>query len=138
MDSATSFTSEPSGVTLLDVAHLLRSGGVTLLLQLLLLARLARVEWREERQRLLHMLGVAVLGFACLLSALLFTGGLVLAAAWDTGYRLPAFVGLVLVYTAGIAVAWHRLRTLAAHGEQSFSALREELAADAAVLKENL
>lgn len=123
---------------MLDIARLLRSGGDELLLQLLLLMRLARIEWQQERLRLLHMLGVGLIGFACLLAVMLFSGGLLVAAAWDTGYRLPALLGLVLIYGAGLGLAWRRLQTISALGEQSFSALREELAANAAVLKRNL
>lgn len=110
----------------------------TLLGYALLHAQLAQVEWQEEKQRLLRMAAITLLGFACLLSALLFAGGLALAAAWQTDYWLASCAGLVILLAAGAAAAWRRLQTLAARGDQAFAASREELSADAVLLKRNL
>lgn len=131
-------TPEPGATTPLDVLRLLRSGGGAMFAQALLHGRLAHVEWQEEKGRLLRMLAVTLLGFACLVCLLLFAGGLVVAATWPTAYRLPACAGLLSLYATGVVVAWRRFQALAAHGEQTFAASREELAADAALLKENL
>ena len=138
MEAAPTPTAELSSTTPLDVVRLLRSGGGALLVQALLHGQLARIEWQEEKQRLLQMLAITLLGFACLLCVLLFAGGLLLAATWDTAWRLPAFAGLVLLYGAALAMAWRRFQTLAALGDRAFAGLRAELAADAALLRSNL
>ena len=129
---------ESSGTSPLDVVRLLHSGGEGLWVQAVLHARLASVEWQEEKQRLLRMLLITLLGFACLLCVMLFGGGLLLAATWDTAFRLPTLAALVLAYGAGAAVAWRHFQATAELGALAFAALREELATDAALLKENL
>lgn len=138
MEAAPTVTAEPSTTTPLDVVRLLRSGGGALLAQALLHGQLARIEWQEEKKRLLRMLAITLLGFACLLCVLLFAGGFMLAVAWDTAWRLPVFAGLVLLYGAATALAWRRFQRLAALGDRAFAGLREELAADAALLRSNL
>lgn len=127
-----------SAATPLDVVNLLRSGGGALLAQGLLHAELAGIEWQEEKQRLLRLLVIILLGFTCLLGGLLFAGLLALAAAWDTAWRLPMGIGVVLLYVGGAAIAWRHLRATAALGEQAFAASRAELAADAALLRGSL
>lgn len=138
MAAAPSVAAEPSTTTPLDVVRLLRSAGGALLVQALLHGQLARIEWQEEKQRLLQLLAVTLLGFACLLCVLLFAGGLLVAATWDTAGRLPALAGLVLLFGAALALAWRRFQRLAALGEHAFAGLRQELAADAALLRSNL
>lgn len=122
----------------LDLVRVLRSGGGALFDQARLHGQLAHVEWQEEKQRLLRMLAVTLLGFACLLCAMLFAGGLALSATWETDYRLHVFAGLVLLSIAGTVTAWRQFQALAALGEQAFVGSREELAADAALLKGHL
>jgi len=123
------------GLELLGAARILNSAGGALWAQALLHGQLAQVEWKEEKNRLLKMLAVTLLGFAGLLSAVLFAGGLVLAAAWDTAYRIQAFAGLAFLCGLAVAVAWRRFQALSALSAGSFAASREELAADAAVLE---
>jgi uncharacterized membrane protein YqjE len=122
----------------MDVVRLLRSGGGALLVQALLHGQLAHIEWQEEQKRLLRMLAIGVLGFACVMCVLLFSGALAVAAAWQTAWRLPVLAALVILYAAGTAVAWRRFDALAALGDQAFAASRDELALDAALLKRNL
>lgn len=129
---------ESAGVRLLDVARLLQSASGALLVQTLLHGHLARVEWEEEKNRLLKMLFATLLGFACLLCVLLFAGALVLAASWETAYRFPALLCLILFYICGVALAWWRFQVWSALGAQTFAASREELAADADMLKGSL
>lgn len=124
--------------SLLDIVRILRSAGGPLFTQTALHAQLARVEWAQEKGRLLHMLLVAVLGFAFLLCGLMFAGVLVLAVSWDTGFRLPAMLALVLLFALGVHFAWQRLQSLSAQGERAFAATREELAADIALLRSKL
>lgn len=124
--------------SVLDIVRILRSAGGPLFTQTALHAQLARVEWAEERSRLLRMLLVALLGFACLLCALLFAGTLVLALSWDTSFRIPALMTLILLFAVGVRLAWQRLQLLAAQGERAFAATREEIAADIALLRSKL
>ena len=135
---ATQADGEPAAVKLLDVARLLRSAKGALLVQALLHGHLARIEWEEEKNRLLKMLLATLLGFACLLCVLLFGGALILAASWETAYRIPALLCLILLYGCGVAAAWWRFRAWSALGTQTFAASREEFAADASLLKASL
>jgi uncharacterized membrane protein YqjE len=126
------------GLHPLEAVRTLRSASGELLAQAMLQGALARLEWDEEINRLLNMLLFGLLGFACLLCMLLFAGGVALAATWETIYRMHTIAGLVLLFSAGMAYAWRRLQAWSARGERSFAALREELAADAALLKASL
>lgn len=138
MEPAPAFATGPSFTTPLDVVRLLRSGGDALLVQALLHGQLARVEWQEEKKRLLRLVAVTLLGSACLLCLLLFSGGLVVAAVWNTAWRFPVLALFVIGYGAGTAAAWRQFQALAALGDQAFAASREELSADAALLKRSL
>lgn len=126
------------GIHTLDAVRMLRSAGEALSVQALLHGQLAQVEWEEEKVRLLKIVIATMLGFACLLCVLLLAGALLLAATWGTAYRLPAAASLLLVYGSGVAIAWRRVQDLAALRHQGFAASREELLADAALLKASL
>ena len=114
---------------------MLHAAGGALFAQALLHAELAGVEWQEEKNRLLRMLAIALLGFACLLCTLLYAGGLALATAWETAYRMPVLAALVILFGCCTVAAWRGFRAQAALGSQSFAASRRELAADTAVLR---
>lgn len=114
---------------------MLRSAGGELLVQASLYARLAQVEWEEERRRLQKMLLVSLIGFACLLCLMLFVGALVMLLAWDSGYRIPAMLAVMLLYGIGLGVAFYSLKRLSARSRDAFAATREELAADIALFK---
>lgn len=103
----------------------------------LLHAQLARIEWEQEKDRLLKMLVLLLLGFACLLCVMLFAGGLVVAATWDTSSRIVAIAGLLPLYGLGVALAWRRFQACSALGGKIFTASLDELAADAALLRTN-
>ncbi|MDP9140204.1 MAG: hypothetical protein M3O62_05345 [Pseudomonadota bacterium] len=122
----------------LDAVRILRAAGGALLAQATLHGRLARVEWAHEKLRLSKMLAVALMGFASLLCVMLSVGGLLLAFYWDTSYRIPVALTLIALYGVGTGIAWRRFQALSALGSQSFSATREELAADIALLKSAL
>jgi uncharacterized membrane protein YqjE len=122
----------------LDALRLLRSAGKALFAQLALHGKLALVEWAEEKNRLTKMLIVALLGFACVLCVMLLSSALVLAIFWDTAYRLPAVMALLIVFATGIAYASYRLHALAALGSQAFASSREEFATDMAMLRSQL
>lgn len=116
---------------------MLRAGGA-LFAQAALLGQLAWVEWAEEKSRLLKMLNVTLLGFACLLCVMLLAGVLVLLLSWGTAYRIPALTALIVIYGLGAGVAWRRLQALSALGDRSFAATRDELAAGVALLRSQL
>lgn len=122
----------------LKAVRILRSAGSALLAQASLHGQLVRVEWAEEKSRLLRLTATAVLGLACLLCVMLFAGVLVLAVSWDTVYRIPAVMAVVAVYALACGIAWHKLQELSAQGEQAFAATREEIAADLKMLKSRL
>jgi len=138
MNAGPSPATESAGASPLDVVRLLRFAGSALLVQAHLHGQLARIEWEEEKNRLLKMLTVTLLGFACLLCVMLFAGGLVVATTWETAYRIHTVVFLVISYSIGTACAWRRFQVLSAQGGQIFAASREELTADAALLKTGL
>jgi len=117
-----------------DAIRLLGAGGA-LLTQALLLGQLARVEWAQEQDRLLRMLAVTLIGFACLLCLLLSGGALLLVLCWETAYRIPAVIGLVGLFGLGTGIAWRRFQALSALGDGSFAATQEELTADMAMLR---
>ena len=123
---------------LLETARMLLTSGAALSDHFSLHGQLAQVEWAEEKHRLAKMLLVTLLGFACLLCALLFAGVVLMAVVWETMYRIPAGTGLVLLYGSGVAVAWRQVRALSALRREIFATSRAELAADAALLKASL
>ncbi len=122
----------------MDPKQKLRLAAATLFTRVSLHGQLARVEWAEEKNRLLSMLLVTLLGFASLLCVLLFAGALILAFTWNTEHRLQALIALTVFYGLGTFIALRRFLALASQGDQSFAATREELAADAEMLKASL
>lgn len=131
-------TSDSTTIDLMNAIRILRSAGGALFAQAALHGQLARVEWAEEKSRLLKMLLIMLLGFACLLCVMLFVGALVLAFTWETAYRIPAVMALIAGYGIGTIIAWHRFHALSALSGQAFAATREELAADLALIRSRL
>lgn len=119
----------------LDVVRRLGPASGVLLSQLALHEQLVRAEWAQEKRRLVKMLLLTLVVFACLLGLLLLCSTLVVALSWNTEYRTPIMLGLIVIYTLILWIAWRRLCDQAALGKQSFAASREELAADLALLK---
>jgi uncharacterized membrane protein YqjE len=132
-------TAPQSGsITPLDVVRILRSAGSALATQAGLHGRLARVEWEAEKKRIASLLVAALIAFIGVLCALLTAGALVLAYSWDTPYRAPAAIGLILFYAACAGFAWWRFRALSARSREAFAGTREELAADLALIRSHL
>lgn len=129
---------DPAPLGLLETIRVLRAASAAMFDQLLLYTELVRVEWTEEKRRLLQMWLTGLFGFACLLSCMLFTGALVLAVAWDSAWRIPSALLLVALYLTGFGLAWHRFHALAARSALAFAATREELAADVELLRSKL
>lgn len=126
---------DAAGINPLRAARILTSAGAGLFAQATLHGELARIEWAEERGRLLKMLVVTLLGFACLLCVLLAAGALALSVSWDTTSRIPVAMALTAAYALGTVIAWRRFQALAALGDRGFAATREEFAADVALLR---
>jgi uncharacterized membrane protein YqjE len=138
-DSGTEPAAESSSIiSPLNAIHILRSAGGALLTQIGLHGRLAEIEWKEQKLRLVQMLLFVLLGFTCLLCVMLFAGVLVLALSWDTSYRVLSVLVLLAAYGAATGFAWQRFQTLAARSNEAFAATRAELAADIALFKSKL
>jgi uncharacterized membrane protein YqjE len=133
-----SMTTASASFNPLGALRLMRSAGRALLGQAGLYGQLARLEWVEEKSRLVKMLAAGIVVFACLLCFMLFAGLLVLALSWNTPYFIAAIVLMIAVYAAGLGIAFKLLRAQASLGAQSFTATREELAADVALIKSKL
>lgn len=122
----------------LGALRLMRSAGKALLGQAGLYGQLARLEWAEEKSRLAKMLAAGAVVFACLLCFMLFAGLLAVALSWNTPYFIAVIVLMIALYAAGLGVAFYILQSQASLGRQSFSATREEFAADIALIKSKL
>ncbi len=129
---------QSASISPLDVVRILRSAGSSLLTQAGLHGQLARVEWAAEKKRISGLLIAALIAGIGVLCTLLMAGALVLAFSWDTPYRIPAAVGLVLFYAACAGFAWMRFKTLSARGREAFAGTREEIAADLAMIRSRL
>jgi uncharacterized membrane protein YqjE len=129
---------QSASISPLDVVRILRSAGSSLLTQAGLHGQLARVEWTAEKKRISELLIAALMAGIGVLCTLLMAGALVLAFSWNTPYRIPAAVGLVLFYAACAAFAWMRFKTLSARGREAFAGTREEIAADLAMIRSRL
>jgi uncharacterized membrane protein YqjE len=129
---------QSASISPLDVVRILRSAGSSLLTQAGLHGQLARVEWAAEKKRITGLLIAALIAGIGVLCTLLMAGALVLAFSWDTPYRIPVAVGLVLFYAACAGFAWMRFKTLSARGREAFAGTREEIAADLALIRSRL
>lgn len=129
---------ESSSINWLVLIRILGSAGSALLAQAALHGQLAKVEWAEEKNRLLQMLLIILLGFACVLCLMLLLGAVVLLVSWTSVWFIPALLALMALYGAGFVFAWRRFQALSARGGLAFAATREELAADLALIKSKL
>ncbi|CAN5216329.1 hypothetical protein BH09PSE6_BH09PSE6_02510 [soil metagenome] len=89
---------------------------------------LARIEWVEERERLLSAtIGIAIAavgGFA----AVIFIGLAVIVGFWDTPYRLAAAIAVAVVTVLATLVGLFRIKS--ALSGPMFAETRAELARD--------
>lgn len=96
---------------------------------------LARLEWEDEKRRLTRLL-VALLSAVWLGGlAVSFLGVLVIIAAWDTAWRIPAAAGVALFLCLALALVVLQVQRLMQQGDQSFALLKRELAADLDTLR---
>lgn len=129
---------ESDSIDLLSAFRIVRSAGGALCTQANLYGKLARIEWLEEKNRLMKMFLFGIIGFACMLCVMFFIGLLVVVLSWDSAYRILALCSVILLYGLGIGIAWQRIRALSMLNSQSFAATREELATDLALIKSRL
>ena len=122
----------------MEIIQRLRALAKIVFAQLELHGKLAQVEWAEEKNRLQQLFIVAVVGFACLLCALLFAGFFVVALSWATEYRLITIAAMFTFYGAGLGLCVYKLNQLSARGSATFAATREEVAADLALVRSQL
>jgi uncharacterized membrane protein YqjE len=87
-------------------------------------------ELGEEQSRLIELALVAALALLTLFLGIVFAACLVVAAFWDTPYRLwaPGIIALVLV--AGAGVLWALFMKKAKARGKAFAATLQELATD--------
>jgi uncharacterized membrane protein YqjE len=121
--------------SLLEWVRMIYAAGGELFTQSELHVELARVEWAEEKIRLLRMLLALLCGVVFLTTSLLCASALLMLLTWNTPYRILALVLLVLSHSCGVGIVWWRFHLLAARSVQAFSATRQELAADLALFR---
>ena len=87
-------------------------------------------ELSEEQSRLIELALVAALALLAVFLGIVFAAFLVVAAFWDTPYRLwaPGIIAVVLI--AGAAVLWTVFVKKAKAKGQAFKATLHELATD--------
>lgn len=129
---------ESESIDLLSALRTVRSAGGALCTQATLYGKLLRIEWLEEKNRLIKMTLLGLMAFACTLCAILFLGILIVVLSWETNYRILALTSLTVLYSIGTAIAWYYLRKLSTANKQSFAATREELLTDMALIKSRL
>ncbi len=129
---------ESAGFNPLDVLRVLRTAGSALLTQVGLHGQLVRVEWEAEKDRIVGMAVAALIAFASLVCTMLMAGALALAFSWDTRFRIPVAIVVVVVYASCLLLAWHRFKTLSAQSQEAFAGTREELAEDLALIRKRL
>lgn len=122
----------------LHVLRILRKAGGSLLVQGTLHGQLIRLEWAQEKDRLLKMLLVTLLGFSCLICAMLALGTLALLLSWDTPYRVHVLVALVVLYFGTTWYCWLQFQRLSAASARAFAATRAEIEADIDMLRDSL
>ena len=132
-DAATRTHIEPVGLL-----HLLRSAGPHLFGLAELYTDLIQVEWVLERRRLQHMLLLGLFGFSCWLALLLLIVVSALLLSWPTPYRAAVVAVLFGLLGLGVVFVSIRLRQLSRAGQRSFAGLREELADDLLLLRQQL
>ena len=129
---------ESDSIDLLNAFRIVRSAGCALCTQANLYGKLVRIEWLEEKNRLMKMFLFGLIGFACMLCVMFFIGLLVVVLSWDSAYRILALCSVIVLYGLGIGIAWQRICAMSRLNSQSFSATREELATDLALIKSRL
>lgn len=122
----------------LSAIRLLRSAGGALLAQAALHARLASVEWAEEKARLARIAIAAVLAIVSAFCLIFLSGIVAIALSWNTPYQAVGVASVLAFYALIAIVSGISLKRQIALGTMSFAATREEIAADLAMFKAKL
>lgn len=91
---------------------------------------LLSTEFAEEKLRLTTLLYSALTALFFLFTTLILALLFVIAAYWDTPYRLYAIGGLTLLFLAVSVIAWSRVRGQLQSGPRLFEASLAELYKD--------
>lgn len=122
----------------LSALRLLRSAGGALFAQAALHGQLARVEWEEEKIRLMRIAIAALISLVSAICLLLLGSFVVVALSWNTAFQIPVVSAVLALYLLAFFFAMRTLTRQIALGSLSFAATREEIAADLALLKAKL
>ncbi len=122
----------------LPLSQLFRSAAGAFLAQAVLHGELIKVEWAEEKYRLMRMLIALLAGTVCLFMSLMSISALALIYSWGTQYQIPVLLALTFFYCVLTLVAAYRFCTLAALGKLAFADTRAELGADVALIRHKL
>lgn len=87
-------------------------------------------ELAEEKIRLTSIMAGMLIAAVFLFAAINFSGMFVLAAYWDTEYRLYAAGGLVVVFVIGTVIFWSIVQSKLKSKSHLFEASLEELYKD--------
>lgn len=101
----------------------------TLLAILKTRSELIAIELEEEWVRLVVYLLMALTVLFCLSFTVFLTIVLVIVLCWDS-YRIPAIVGLILVFGTATGVIWWNLRRSFYQRPKLFELTRQEIAKD--------
>lgn len=88
------------------------------------------IEFAEEKLRLTSLLYSVLLAVFFFFSTLLLVLLFVIAAYWDTPYRLHSIGGLTILFLAGAGIAWSRARAQLLSRPRLFEASLAELYRD--------
>lgn len=120
------------------VGNILLSGVGALFAQGSLHLELMRVEWALEKLRYRRMLRLVLIGVPMFACSLLSIGVLVMMLSWNTAYKFPAAVVLVVLYSAGTLFVYYRLRQEDILGNTAFAESKREIASDIALIRDRL
>lgn len=87
-------------------------------------------ELAEEKIRLTYLLAGIFVAAIFLFAAIIFSGIFVLAAYWDTEYRLHAAGGLVALFLIGAIISWGIVQSKLKAKSHLFESSLEELYKD--------
>lgn len=96
---------------------------------------LARLEWQDEKDRLARLALLSLVAVVLAALTLVFVGVLVIAAAWDTPWRLWAVAAVALATGLGCTAACMAALRQWRRGDEAFAMLRAELEADLQALR---
>lgn len=87
-------------------------------------------ELAEEKIRLTNLLAGIFVAAIFLFAAIIFSGMFVLAAYWDTEYRLYAAGGIVVLFLIGAIISWGIVQSKLKSKSHLFESSLEELYKD--------